>query len=174
MHLFDMLRVPHKVEMRKGTRTAKRFEALIHYYHSSRLDAPFRIKALLYELLSEFAAHAAATEISSVPGTHKLDAVLAYIDRHLAEPIRVEMLAKLVHLHPNYFMIVFKATLGFTPIGYINNRRMERVQHELLRTDKGVSEIAAQVGMECSYLSRQFKKHTGLSPREYRRQRKLK
>jgi AraC family transcriptional regulator of arabinose operon len=82
----------------------------------------------------------------------------------------VENLAKQVYLHPNYFIVFFKGILGYSPIQYVNQRRMETAKGLLLQPECNVSAVASQVGMQIYYFSRMFKAHTGLTPSHYRKQ----
>lgn len=100
--------------------------------------------------------------------TSKLGDVLAYIHRHLHEPMEIELLAEIVHLHPNYFIPYFKKIMGVTPMHYVQRKRMEEAKRLLSYTDAAISDIADQLGMQLAYFSRLFKGHTGLSPSAYR------
>ncbi|MDR0271130.1 AraC family transcriptional regulator [Paenibacillus sp.] len=98
----------------------------------------------------------------------KLGDVLAYIHKHLHEPMEIELLAEIVHLHPNYFISYFKKIMGVTPMHYVQRKRMDEAKRLLSFTDAAISDIADQIGMQLAYFSRQFKGYTGLSPSAYR------
>lgn len=134
--------------------------------------AAMRIKACLLELLayclenggySDFMDHFMQTDERG-----KLAKVLEYIELHLSEPLEVEMLAELVHLHPNYFIPYFKKHLGVTPMHYVQQKRIELAKRLLSFSDAGISDIADRVGMELAHFSRSFKKAAGVSPSAYR------
>ncbi|OXL85551.1 AraC family transcriptional regulator [Paenibacillus sp. SSG-1] len=99
---------------------------------------------------------------------NKLGGVLQYIHDHLHEPMEIEKLAEIVHLHPNYFIPYFKKAMGCTPMHYVQRKRMEEARRLLSFTNAPVADIADQLGMQLSHFSRQFKGHTGMSPTEYR------
>lgn len=99
---------------------------------------------------------------------NKLGKVLAYIQEHLCEPIEIEALAHLVHLHPNYFIPYFKKIMGVTPMHYVQQKRMEEAKRLLTFTDSSIADIAEQLGMQLAHFSRQFKSHAGISPTSYR------
>ncbi|WP_248929834.1 AraC family transcriptional regulator [Paenibacillus hamazuiensis] len=176
IHLFQLLTVPAYIEVTDHGRLEAQFEELIRLARSTELTAPLRIKAVLYDIISMFLEESARQfggfghQTAAPPGVTKINTILEYIDRHLAEPISVETLSKLVHFHPNYFMHVFKTMLGDSPIHYINKKRVEKARQLLLTTDRPVSEIAENLGLELYYFSRMFKKWTGMSPSEYRAQ----
>ncbi|WP_172200548.1 AraC family transcriptional regulator [Saccharibacillus qingshengii] len=98
----------------------------------------------------------------------KLAAVLEYIDARLDEPLEVDNLAEVVHLHPNYFIPYFKKQMGTTPMNYVQHKRIELARRLLISSDMGISLIADRVGMDPAHFSRTFKKTTGVSPSAYR------
>jgi AraC-like DNA-binding protein len=86
-----------------------------------------------------------------------------------SRPHRLEDLAKLVGLHPNYLCSVFKEETGQTLFAYLNDVRIREAKRLLEFTDLSISQIAEEIGMSShSYFSRQFKLTTGLTPRQYR------
>lgn len=54
-------------------------------------------------------------ELAHTNGQKQLANVLQYIEQRLTQPMEVEELAELVHLHPNYFIPYFKKYMGFRP-----------------------------------------------------------
>lgn len=148
------------------------FDKLTTELARNGLTSRLRIKAALLELIScyldEVPMH--TEKIDPSQDLQKIDTILQYIDDHLADNITVEDLARLVYLHPNYFIVFFKSMMGHSPIQYVNHRRMELAKSLLLMQECSVSDIAAQVGMQIYYFSRMFKAHTGLTPSRYRKQ----
>lgn len=66
---------------------------------------------------------------------------------------------------------VYKLKKGKNLFDTILNLRIEAAKDYLINTDKRTYEISELVGVEdASYFSKMFKKITGLSPKEYRRQ----
>jgi AraC family transcriptional regulator len=96
--------------------------------------------------------------------------VAAYIEEHLAEPIPLNVLAKLVHLSPYYFCRAFKQSFGIPPHRYHIKRRIERAKTLLAAPVSSVTDIALQLGFsETSSFSAAFRHTTGTTPTEYRR-----
>jgi AraC-like DNA-binding protein len=107
--------------------------------------------------------------LTATTSNSKINSVLSYIESHLADPMSVEELAKLVHFHPNYFMNYFKSMMGLSPIVYVNKKRLEKARRQLATSELSISDIAEGIGMELYYFSRLFRKQTGMSPSEYRK-----
>ncbi|MBD2844110.1 helix-turn-helix domain-containing protein [Paenibacillus sp. IB182496] len=94
----------------------------------------------------------------------------AYIARHLLTELTVQQCAKAVHLSPSYFSNLFKKETGSTFMQYVTAARMERAK-ELLLEGEQVQEIAYELGYkDRPYFSELFKRHTGLTPSEFRAQ----
>ena len=84
---------------------------------------------------------------------------------------KLEDIAKVVHLAPNYFHRKFTRTFAMTPLAYMLRRRLDVTRRLLLSTDMPVKQIAHQSGFESQfYLSRVFKREYGISPSKFRKQ----
>ena len=65
----------------------------------------------------------------------------------------------------------FKAALASTPKSRIQNQRIQKAKDALERTAQSVEEISFLVGyQDSSFFRRLFKRETGLSPAQYRKQ----
>ena len=82
---------------------------------------------------------------------------------------QVQHYAAQLSVSPNYLNILTRKHLGKTALDLINERVLLEVKRLLLRTDLAISEIAWQSGFnELSYFSRFFKRHTGMTPVQFR------
>ncbi len=71
----------------------------------------------------------------------------------------------------SWFIRNFKLYTKTTPLNYILSIRIANAQSLLENTKYNITEIAAIAGYDNPlYFSRLFKKQTGLSPSEYRKQ----
>ncbi|MEW2528846.1 helix-turn-helix transcriptional regulator [Streptomyces sp. NPDC047071] len=69
-----------------------------------------------------------------------------------------------------HFLRAFKETYGETPGQYLSRRRIERAEDMLRSADLAVTEVCMLVGFtSVGTFSSTFKRHTGLTPSEYRR-----
>jgi YesN/AraC family two-component response regulator len=65
----------------------------------------------------------------------------------------------------------FKSKKGSTVLLYIQQQRIEKAKSLIAATDASISEISLEVGYtDHSYFSRVFKKSTGKTPWEYRKE----
>lgn len=94
-----------------------------------------------------------------------------YLSQHLAEPITLEQLAQRIGLSVSRVGQLFRKHMHQSPHRFLENQRIAHARQILETTDEPVSLIAVAAGFSDPFhFSRQFKKHTGCSPREYRRQ----
>ena len=76
-----------------------------------------------------------------------------------------------IHLSVDRFSHLFTEIIGVTPKQYLITTRIEAAKELLINSDLTVLQISEAVGTSNqNYFSRIFKKHTGLSPSEYRKQ----
>lgn len=112
-------------------------------------------------------------EYSAVKGSVNRKAILQrvtrYIEEHYAEEISLSTVAQAVFLSPSYLSTLISGETGKSFVDTLNGYRVQKAI-ELMRDPalKNMT-IAARVGFrEAPYFSYIFKKHTGLSPTEYR------
>lgn len=95
---------------------------------------------------------------------------IKYIHGNLEKQLTIEVLAGLEHFNPTYYSEWFKSQMGMTPNAYIQKMRMEKAKMYLKESNLSIMEISYLVGYENqSSLSRNFKRHYGISPAVYRK-----
>lgn len=108
-----------------------------------------------------------------MPRHNPLDmlAIYDYVNQNLREKITLQDVAELVHLSPNYLSHLFKAVNGISLWDYITARRVERAVG-LLSSPSQLTIL--QIAMDCGFnntvhFNKLFKKHTGLTPSQLRK-----
>ncbi len=97
---------------------------------------------------------------------------LDHICAHLAEPLSIPHLAAHVSLSPSRFSHLFRAEVGETPQRYLELQRMQQARKMLAFTQEPIAAVARLSGFDNPfYFALRFRRHTGKSPREWRRQR---
>ena len=93
-----------------------------------------------------------------------------HVDRHFAEPVDVDVMARAAGLSKYHFHRLFAATYGITPAAYVSQRRVERAQDLLRATTLNVTEVCHAVGFtSLGSFSTRFKEVVGETPREFQR-----
>ena len=86
------------------------------------------------------------------------------------ETICLEDIAASANISKNTAIRYFHANIGMSPIDYLLKCRISIACKMLRETSDKISHIANSVGYEnTGYFCRLFRRHTGLSPNEYRR-----
>ncbi len=89
------------------------------------------------------------------------------------ETISLDKVARKVNISPNYFSAMFSQEIGQTFVEHLTNRRIDEAKRMLRQTDMRSSEIAFAVGYkDPHYFSFVFKKVSGRTPSEYRREKR--
>ena len=96
---------------------------------------------------------------------------LTLISYDLTDDLSLKCIAKKLSVNPTYLSALFKKECGCTLTDYVNNKRIEHAIRLLKNSNKLVSTIASECGIEdANYFIRIFKKYTGITPNQYRKQ----
>ena len=111
----------------------------------------------------------AKTQVAIKP-LQDLQKAVERIEKEYNKNLIVDELAELVNMSTSTFLRHFKKHFHIPPVQYIKQVRLNAACKMLLESNKSFSEIALDTGFcDQSYMTREFKKMTGLSPSEYRR-----
>ena len=103
----------------------------------------------------------------------RITKLLSYINEHISEPelLKVEQLARTFHLSPTYLSEFFRKKVNMPLREYIIKAKLKLVEIRLLNSDYTLTEIANELSFtDVSHLSKTFKKYTGMSIREFKKQ----
>lgn len=122
-----------------------------------------------YALLHEAYARI-ASERERLPD-HRILRAVEYFDSGAVPPMSMNELAASCALSSPYFYSLFKRTTGMTPVEYKNRAAITRAEQLLLSEPQlSIEEISELTGFSSSsYFRRVFTEHTGMSPRDYRK-----
>jgi AraC-like DNA-binding protein len=135
------------------------------------MSAFMETNGILLQLISRFLTPEVFKhkETGHVPA--KILNAVNYIQLNLNRDLSVTYLAKRANLHTDYFSRLFYQYTGERPVRYIHEKRIERAQYLMVTTQMTYAEIAMQTGFEnVFYFSKVFKKITGMSPGQYKKQ----
>jgi YesN/AraC family two-component response regulator len=99
-----------------------------------------------------------------------LASAMAYIEKHIAEPISRDDVARAVYLSPSHFSFLIRKESGVTFTDLLNRVRTDRAAELLGQRRLCVREVAQRTGFEdASYFTKVFKRYRNLTPLQYRR-----
>lgn len=100
----------------------------------------------------------------------RLDRVRRHVDRHMAEDLNVDAVARIAAMSRTGFSRYFREHVGMTFAGWLAHRRIERACQLLRENDDAVSQISGAVGFHSERTFRRaFHEQMACSPSEYRR-----
>lgn len=112
-------------------------------------------------------------ETSKHPLHTLVNNVAAYLREHYRETLTLEETAAHFFISPSYLSRVFHRLTGFHFREYILHIRMREAEKRLAESQERIQEISAAIGFEhLSHFNKTFKKATGLTPLQYRKQAK--
>lgn len=96
-----------------------------------------------------------------------------YIEANWTEPFSTKQAAQTAHLSVTSFVQLFRNETGMTPHEYYLQVRMTRLRDMLLNGSLSIAQAFNACGMDYnSYYAALFKKHIGLTPKQFREQNK--
>ncbi|MBQ7512550.1 MAG: helix-turn-helix domain-containing protein [Prevotella sp.] len=99
-----------------------------------------------------------------------MNRLMDFIQKHIGdESLKIEDMAEAVGLGRTVFYGKIKELVGMSPSDFLRQVRMQRAQQLVAKSKLTFSEIAYSVGFtDPKYFTKCFKKHTSMTPSEYR------
>ncbi len=103
-------------------------------------------------------------------GRYEIVNAREYIEEHWEEPFDIILISKTVNLSRSHLLRLFREQTGFSPHDYYRQIKMKHLKNMLLDFSISVSKAFNNCGIDYnSYYSSLFKKHTGLTPTQFRK-----
>lgn len=100
------------------------------------------------------------------------DTIIAYLTANLNKSFKAEDIAREFKYSPSYLFNLFKKKTGYSLIHFFNLKKTQKACEYLNYTNLTIKEISYRMGFEDPlYFSRLFKKHMGMSPKQYKGER---
>ena len=117
-------------------------------------------------LLSRFLRHATAEKRVK---DERIEQSLTYIRENIGRRVNMDELAKVACMSKDHFIRMFKRAVSHTPNAYVTAKKIERAELLLVTTSLSVKQIALSLGYDdMAYFNNVFKRHTKVSPLQYR------
>ncbi|MCI3920794.1 response regulator [Paenibacillus sp. TRM 82003] len=138
----------------------------------SVLNTSFDLEAIRKHFLTVLTELALLLQDNPTYGSDNvIDNVKTYIGKNFRSDLSLEKVSSLFFMNPSYLSHLFKEKTGENFTDFINSLRIEHAKQLLKSTDEKIYKVAKQLGYDNSkYFFRVFKKLTGLTPDEYRKQ----
>jgi AraC-like DNA-binding protein len=144
-------------------------------YLNSRVGSSEILLLHLHMLLLDLNRHCLKQPESTFD--HKpewLKQCLLYIDKHLDKNLDLLTISTIAAVSPAHFSRVFKKFVGLNITDYVATKRIMLAKEMLLGTTDPIYTIATDCGFNSMpHFFKTFKKNTGLTPKEFRKQKLL-
>jgi AraC-like DNA-binding protein len=143
---------------------ASMLKAMIHAWHDpsplGQLEAQKLGTQLVFSLLQDFGQWRPRVQPSNA-----LDWFESYLSLHLAEPLRIEDMARQGGFSPSRFSAMVRQTFGMPPHQFLTHMRVRHARELLDREDLTLDLIAGYCGFsDVAHFIKTFKQHTGVTP----------
>lgn len=138
---------------------------------SGYINKPYDVNYLIKRINSAINPEEDNIPESSKHNIHpKINKCVKYINLHFAEPINKNSISEKLDISPDYLGKLFHKELGVPFITYLNKVRIEEAKKMLSSSTLCLAEIIDKVGFgTMQHFFKQFKRHTGTTPDEYRK-----
>lgn len=134
----------------------------------SSQSSKYELKGLLYTICGLFDKQREYYSVA-LSKENTLFQILFYIENHFKENCSVYEIAKNTSLNSDYLSRLFKQKLGVSCKNYVNLRRLSYATYLLTNTNETCLSCALDSGFSSlRSFNRNFKKHFGLSPMQYK------
>jgi AraC family transcriptional regulator len=160
--------------------TDSTLNSLMEGFHGElmrRKASPIFVQGIAHAIAIHLARNYATRDEKSHSGSpslpdYKLRRVTDWMAEHVAEEFNLARLAAQAGVSKFHFDRLFKNAMGVSPLRHHMTLRMDEAQRRLRETKKSVLAVALDVGYtNPSHFAQVFRRETGLSPSDYRRQR---
>ncbi|KAB8128068.1 response regulator transcription factor [Gracilibacillus oryzae] len=142
------------------------------YQYFNEINEAFDVREALSSFY-DFLAKVETLVFENIDNSPKIEKLLSYMEEHYMEHLTLSRLADHFHFNPSYISSYFSSHYreGFSE--YLNNLRISKAKEMLATTRMSIATISELVGFsDQSYFCRVFKKNTGKSPSNYRKEHK--
>ena len=142
-------------------------------------NAPIGGEQLIRTYLEQFLIYLARTQSRNAipappreepPDMHPaVEAIRVYLEEHIEETVRIGQLCAEFGYSRSFISKLFRSQTGESPGGYFLRMKIKRAKTLIRESNLNFSQISTRLGFENpQYFSRIFKKHTGMTPTEFK------
>ena len=128
-------------------------------------------KALFAGLVTQYAIEHACKVSAKAFQDPVISGAISYLQNHIRNDWKIEDISAIYNLSPAQFSKRFQSVTQMTPAKYMSYLRIQKAKELLSDSNLRIKEIASECGFANEYyFSNFFKKHTGLSPANFRKE----
>lgn len=153
----------------------EKFEEIFFEMRDKFIVEPFgyktELKGMLYTVITRIIKEL-ASENKEERGYKKIKNSILYIHENYTDPeMSIGKVAEMSGISEVHFRRIFKEVFDMSPLSYVTEIRLKKAKELLIHTGYSIGVVADMVGIyDEVYFSKYFKKHTGKTPNEFRKQ----
>ena len=154
------------VKIKKSCNISKTMNDIIHEIQFRPIEYKLSCTGKFLCMLSDIKRH---KDIPYDGTKEKIYKSAEFMQSSYTEDIPISIYAYKAEMELHYYIKLFREIIGTSPLQYMQKLRIQYAAELIVDTDLTISEIAQLSGFNSPmYFSRVFKKHTNISPIEYR------
>ena len=111
--------------------------------------------------------------LNQIDDSNVVEAAIHFMNENIEKQINLKMLTEYTGYSSSHFSYMFKQKTGQSPLSYFNLMKVQNACFMLDETDMKINQISGKLGIsDPYYFSRMFTKIMGVSPKQYRNQKK--
>jgi len=123
------------------------------------------------KILEACAGYIWHSDLLTLENRQMISKLTRFLDRNYMNACTSQDICRELSVSRSYLYKISMKYLGMSITEYIQSKRISAACKQLVHTDRLISEIAQSVGIDdYNYFTKVFKKHTGFTPTEYRKQ----
>lgn len=166
-HILDLRGAA--IEKQNATGLAAFLEKTMQFYEEGGTETEFEESLRVYEILRYL--HGSSAQDAG--NASYIDQITSYINENIGRRITLEELARTASLSSFHFSRRFKRDTGYSPVEYVNRKKLDYAKTLLIRTEWPVTEIAEKTGFSLKGFIKLFSQTEGMPPLAWRRNRQL-
>lgn len=155
------------------SRLVSLLEQMQEEIHSAQALRQNILRAMLYEFLIH-CSRCITNENKQLKPAHNnrfIEPFMKAVEKNFKQHRNITFYANKLCITPNYLNKLSHIYFGMSAKDYINNYVISEIKNSLCFTDKSINEIGEEFGFyDVSYFIRFFKRHTTLTPLQFRKQ----
>lgn len=167
--ILQVQQLPHSAQLERFLKES--YERRRSYPLPDRMEGKALFLVSLFHYLQPLWENSEPSKHSSHTFSPVVVQIMNWIDENYFNEFQLESLSQAVHLSPNHVSFLFHKVTGKTITEFLTVRRLKQACLLLKTTTQTVQEIGQQSGWpNFAYFCQVFKKHIGMTPKQYRYQ----
>lgn len=156
------------IELNRHSKIPNQLNEIIRIIKGKPVNCDYIVSNIITSILTQLIIlNGQSSQTAILP--EYLTKTIRYIDQHYKEEISLDNLSREIGISKYYLLKQFKKYYGTTITEYQIMNRLNYTKELLRYTDKSISEISFECGINhTSHFIKLFKKHEGVTPLQYR------